>query len=84
MKKNLLTILVLFVTITALYSQNNSWKIVGGKITSPWADSVNPANTLPDYPRPQMQRSEWQNLNGLWQYAILPKAEGEAKCPQMA
>ena len=28
---------------------------------------------LPDYPRPQLVRSAWLNLNGLWQYAIRPK-----------
>ena len=28
---------------------------------------------LPEYPRPQMVRPEWSNLNGLWSYAILNK-----------
>jgi beta-galactosidase/beta-glucuronidase len=78
MKRNLYLIYILFASINSLHAQTNTWKIVGGRITSPWADSVNPTNVLPDYPRPQLQRNEWQNLNGLWQYAILPKAEGEA------
>lgn len=55
----------------------NSWHIVGNKIKTPWADSVNPSGVLPDYPRPQMQRSNWENLNGLWQYAILPVSDNE-------
>jgi beta-galactosidase/beta-glucuronidase len=35
-----------------------------------WAKDVNPGNVLPEYPRPQMMRNNWQNLNGLWQYAV--------------
>lgn len=25
---------------------------------------------MPEYPRPIMERNEWKNLNGLWEYAI--------------
>lgn len=49
------------------------WKPVGDKIQTEWATQVDPENVLPEYPRPQMERSDWQNLNGLWQYAIVPK-----------
>src|SRR5688572_20838841 len=35
-----------------------------------WASQVDPAHPLPEYPRPQMVRPQWQNLNGLWEYAI--------------
>lgn len=54
-----------------------SWQIVPGRITTQWSANVNPANPLPEYPRPQLVRKNWQNLNGLWQYAILPKAQEE-------
>ena len=30
---------------------------------------------LPEYPRPQMERESWLNLNGYWAYAILPQAQ---------
>ncbi len=33
-----------------------------------WAQQVNPTNVLPEYPRPQMTRSNWMILNGIWQF----------------
>lgn len=33
-----------------------------------WADKVTSENVWQSYPRPQLQRSQWMNLNGLWQY----------------
>jgi len=41
-----------------------------------WAKDVSPGNVLPDYPRPQMVRNEWLNLNGLWEYAIAADGQG--------
>ena len=48
------------------------WKAVEGHISTPWAEKVDPSAPLPEYPRPLMQRSEWMNLNGLWDYAVVP------------
>jgi beta-galactosidase/beta-glucuronidase len=58
------------------YAQSE-WRLSTDKITTPWAEKVNPAAPLPEYPRPQLVRDNWQNLNGLWNYAIVPKTEGE-------
>ncbi len=73
MKKQLLLFGSLFIIPAFLLAQTSSWHIAGDHIKSPWADSVNVNNVLPDYPRSQLQRNNWTNLNGLWQYAILPK-----------
>jgi len=54
-------------------AQDAAWAPVEGKITTTWAAEVSPAAVLPEYPRPQMVRERWLNLNGLWDYAIVPK-----------
>ena len=50
-----------------------TWKPVPGGLTTKWAAQVDPADPLPEYPRPQMTRKEWRSLNGLWSYAVAPK-----------
>jgi beta-galactosidase/beta-glucuronidase len=49
------------------------WKPAEGPLATRWAKDVSPDKALPEYPRPQMVRKEWQNLNGLWEYAVQPK-----------
>ena len=46
------------------------WKPAGDKIKTQWANKINTSAVLPEYPRPIMERNEWKNLNGLWEYAI--------------
>ena len=48
------------------------WKPAGGILLSKFAKDVDPNAPLPEYPRPQLVRSDWLNLNGLWDYAITP------------
>jgi len=49
------------------------WHMQPVAIQTRWAKDVSPDNALPAYPRPQMVRSSWTNLNGLWDYAITAK-----------
>lgn len=46
------------------------WAPAEGPLATRWTKDVTPKNALPEYPRPQMTRSDWMNLNGLWEYAI--------------
>ncbi|MFD4651129.1 PA14 domain-containing protein [Streptomyces sp. NBC_01474] len=39
------------------------------ELSTKWADEVGPKNAHPEYPRPQLTRDAWQNLNGEWQFA---------------
>lgn len=54
------------------------WQPAGDRIRTAWSEEIDPQNVLPEYPRPQMVRSEWKNLNGLWNYAIRPLGEQPA------
>jgi hypothetical protein len=42
-----------------------------------WAATVKPENAHREYPRPQMVRKDWVNLNGLWEYQILQFPEAD-------
>jgi hypothetical protein len=65
----LIALALSFPTVT----KAQDWKIQPVTIQSRWARAVSPANALKEYPRPQMVRSNWTNLNGLWEYAITAK-----------
>jgi hypothetical protein len=48
------------------------------RLQTKWASQVTPDRVLPEYPRPQLARRDWVNLNGQWEYAI---ADAEAPRP---
>lgn len=50
-----------------------AWQPAVGPLKTRWAKDVSPANAHPEYPRPQMVRKDWLNLNGLWDLAIIGK-----------
>jgi beta-galactosidase/beta-glucuronidase len=52
-----------------------NWRPVPGHCLTRWAKDLTPQNAWQEYPRPQMTRKEWLNLNGLWNYAITSKPQ---------
>lgn len=44
-------------------------------LVTTWGSAVTPENTWTEYPRPQMARDAWTNLNGHWDYAVTPIAQ---------
>ncbi|MEM9588476.1 MAG: sulfatase-like hydrolase/transferase, partial [Planctomycetota bacterium] len=48
-----------------------TWSPVADSMLTKWGESVTPENAWRQYPRPQMVRPEWTNLNGLWDYAVV-------------
>src|SRR5215218_522210 len=56
-------------TETKTESKSN-WKSAKGQLMTRWAKDVSPTNAHPEYPRPQMVRKDWLNLNGVWKIAM--------------
>ena len=76
--KKILTGTMLLLLGYSANAQHAKWTLIKDKIVSSWAEKVNPAAPLPEYPRPQLVRNNnWKNLNGLWEYAIIPKNQQE-------
>ncbi len=68
------TLLIVSCNSTQEHQKKSSEPSNSIHLTTSWAKEVNAANVHSEYPRPQMTRNEWINLNGLWDYAILPKS----------
>ena len=47
-----------------------NWAPAGDKIKTRWAYTIDPENVWAEYPKPQLERKDWLNLNGLWQYSV--------------
>jgi Concanavalin A-like lectin/glucanases superfamily/Glycosyl hydrolases family 2, sugar binding domain/Glycosyl hydrolases family 2 len=60
---------LLAVLIPAPVQAAPAWHAGIPPIATPWTDEVGPGNALPEYPRPQLTREKWQNLNGVWEFA---------------
>jgi len=66
-------LLAIFLVTCGWVGVQAGWKPAAGPLMTKWAEDVSPDNAHPEYPRPQMVRKNWLNLNGLWDYAITAK-----------
>ena len=73
----LATLFLLGVSLIPSPSFAAGWKPKQAALMTRWAKDVDPAKPHPEYPRPQFVREAWQNLNGLWDYAVRPKNESQ-------
>lgn len=49
------------------------------RIKTRFAADVDAARVLPEYPRPQLVREGWMNLNGMYDYAVTPRGAQQPK-----
>jgi len=52
------------------------YKPAASPLMTAWGERMTPETAWREYPRPQLVRDGWTNLNGLWEYAVTPK-DGE-------
>lgn len=71
MKKSVCGLTILLLSCAAAAD----WTMSEKTIVTRWARQVSPSSVWQEYPRPQLVRSEWQNLNGLWDYAVVSKTD---------
>lgn len=65
---------IVFLTLISMSGfKVQAYEPAGDCIMTKWGEAIDPSNVWEEYPRPIMERSEWQNLNGLWEYAITGK-----------
>jgi len=57
------------------------WKPGAGPLMTRWAKDVSPTNAHPEYPRPQMVRKDWLNLNGLWDLKLADGTDTQILVP---
>jgi hypothetical protein len=60
---------------TATAAGQDEWVPATAPIMTRWAAEVSPDRVHTEYPRPQLVRDEWLNLNGLWEFAVAQEHE---------
>jgi hypothetical protein len=63
-----LLLLLAMTLVSAPEATAATWLPKTPPLSTPWTSQVSPTNALPDYPRPQLVRPDWQNLNGVWEF----------------
>ena len=58
---------VLFILLP-VFSMAQTWEMKKAPLMTAFSKDVNPESVLPEYPRPQLVREQWMNLNGIWQF----------------
>src|SRR5262249_42222592 len=71
--RNFSTSALLLCVLPVLSFAAQQWYPALGPLKTRWASQVSTNDVLPEYPRPQMVRKEWFNLNGIWDIAITNK-----------
>mgnify|MGYP001828626004 FL=1 len=66
--------LLVFLALSTGLQTFAQWEPKISPILTPWGEKLDTSQVLPEYPRPQMVRKTWINLNGTWDFALADSA----------
>ena len=66
--KTQISILLVILCVIFFSTTAQAWQKKQAPLMTQWASQVDIKAPLPEYPRPQIVRTDWLNLNGLWQF----------------
>ena len=72
--KHKTTILAALAGCILLPSSLSAYEPAGDGLITRWGKEVTPENAWRSYPRPRLERSQWLNLNGIWNCSVTPSS----------
>ncbi len=73
MNKTLINLILVNVCCATGWAAASAWHPADGPLKTRWAKDVSAERVHPEYPRPQLVRKDWLNLNGVWELDIAAK-----------
>lgn len=70
-------IILFLIIVWTGFSSFAQWQPAGDRLMTRWGKELRPDRVWQEYPRPIMEREVWKNLNGLWEYAVVPMGSPE-------
>ena len=68
MIQSMMIVASIMLSITESTYAQGIWQKQKAPVMTPWGEQLTADNVWQEYPRPSMQRQDWMNLNGVWQY----------------
>jgi Glycosyl hydrolases family 2, sugar binding domain/Glycosyl hydrolases family 2/Glycosyl hydrolases family 2, TIM barrel domain len=75
MKHSTCALILLAVIPSGVRAADVPWPPTKAPLMTRWSADVRPDRALPEYPRPQLWRANWLNLNGVWELAVAAEKE---------